>query len=212
MKFTLRSASSAAIIAGLAGALPVWAQEAPAPTPQVDQTTPQAAPEDDEQDAERVVVTGSFIQGTPEDAALPVEVYSQEDLEEQGAPTALEFAKSLSIAGPTTGEAYYFSGAALTGSVQYNLRGIGADKTLTLLNGRRMSENTSNIPSAALARTEILKDGAAVIYGADATGGVVNFITRDQFTGFEAKANYKYIDGSDGDYGLSVLGGWGEGD
>ena len=67
--------------------------------------------------------------------------------------------------------------------MQYNLRGLGADKTLTLLNGRRISENTSNIPSAALARTEILKDGAAVIYGADATGGVVNFITRDDFTG-----------------------------
>jgi outer membrane receptor protein involved in Fe transport len=211
MKFTLRSASSAAIIAGLAGALPVWAQETSAPAPQVDQTAPQAAPEED-QAAERVVVTGSFIQGTPEDAALPVEVYSQADLEEQGAPTALEFAKSLSIAGPTTGEAYYFSGAALTGSVQYNLRGIGADKTLTLLNGRRMSENTSNIPSAALARTEILKDGAAVIYGADATGGVVNFITRDDFQGIEVKAQYKYIDGSDGDYGLSILGGIGEGD
>ena len=76
MKFTLRSASSAAIIAGLAGALPVWAQETSAPAPQVDQTAPQAAPEED-QAAERVVVTGSFIQGTPEDAALPVEVYSQ---------------------------------------------------------------------------------------------------------------------------------------
>ena len=97
MKLTLRSASSAAIIVGLAGALPVWAQEAPAPAPQVDQTAPQAPPENDQ--TERVVVTGSFIQGTPEDAALPVEVYTQEDLEEQGAPTALEFVKSLSIAG-----------------------------------------------------------------------------------------------------------------
>jgi iron complex outermembrane recepter protein len=211
MKLTLRSASSAAIIAGLAGALPVWAQEAPAPTPQVDQTAPQTAPAEQE-DAERVVVTGSFIQGTPEDAALPVEVYTQEDLEEQGAPTALEFVKSLSIAGPTTGEAYYFGGAGNTGNVQFNIRGLGADKTLTLLNGRRIGENASLMPSAALARTEILKDGAAVIYGADATGGVVNFITRDDFTGLEAKAAYKYIDGSDGDYGFSLLGGIGEGD
>ncbi|HWC29034.1 MAG TPA: TonB-dependent receptor, partial [Dehalococcoidia bacterium] len=210
MKFTLRSASSAAIIAGLAGALPVWAQETAAPAPQVDQTSPQAA--QPETTTERVVVTGSFIQGTPEDAALPVEVYSSEELEEQGAPTALEFAKSLTIAGPVTGEAYYFSGAALTGSVNYNLRGLGFDKTLTLLNGRRTSANTSNIPAAAMARTEVLKDGAAVIYGADATGGVVNFITRDDFTGLEARANYKYVNGSDGDYGLSLLGGIGEGD
>jgi outer membrane receptor protein involved in Fe transport len=220
MKFTLRSASGAAILAGLAGALPVWAQQAQTVTTasgpqqataaaQVDRTAaPQAAP----QAEDRVVVTGSFIQGTPEDAALPVEVYSSEELEEQGSPTALEFVKTLSISGPTAGEAYYFAGAGNNGAPQFNLRGIGADKTLTLLNGRRMSENTANIPSAAIARTEILKDGAAVIYGADATGGVVNFITRDDFTGFEAKAQYKYIQGSDGDYGISLLGGVGEGD
>ncbi len=208
MKFKLRGASSAALLVGLAGALPVWAQQS-APQPPVDQV---AQPQQEDEEADRVVVTGSYIQGTPEDAALPVEVYSQEELAQQGAPTALEFAKSLSIAGPTTGEAYYFSGAALTGSVNYNLRGLGADKTLTLLNGRRMSQNTSNIPSAALARTEILKDGAAVTYGADATGGVVNFITRDDFVGFEVGGQYKYIAGSDGDYGLSMLAGFGEGD
>ena len=75
-----------------------------------------------------------------------------------------------------------------------------------------MSQNTANIPSAAIARTEILKDGAAVIYGADATGGVVNFITRDNFTGLEVGGQYKLIDGSDGDYGLNIIGGIGEGD
>ena len=203
MKFTLRGASSAALIFGLAGSFPAWAQ---------DTVTGPQPPAEESDDSDRVIVTGSFIQGSAEDAALPVEVFSQEELEEQGAPTALEFAKTLTIGGPTTGEAYYFSGAALTGSVNFNLRGLGADKTLTLLNGRRGSENTSNIPSAALARTEVLKDGAAVIYGADATGGVVNFITRDDFVGLEARAQYKYIDGSDGDYGLSILGGVGDGD
>jgi iron complex outermembrane receptor protein len=208
MKFTLRGASSAAILVGLAGSFPAWAQDVQT----VSQPAPAAAEEEEDDSRDRVIVTGSFIQGTPLDAALPVEVFTQEALEEQGAPTALEFAKSLTISGPTTGEAYYFSGAQLTGSVNYNLRGLGADKTLTLLNGRRMSANTSNIPSAALARTEVLKDGAAVIYGADATGGVVNFITRDDFVGLEVGAQYKYIDGSDGDYGLSILGGVGDGD
>lgn len=209
MKLTLRSASSAAIIAGLAGTLPVWAQEAPAPAPQVDQTAPQAAPE--QQDAERVVVTGSLIAGSAEDAALPVEVYTMEDLEEQGAPTALEFAKDLTISGPTQGEAN-FQGGSAPGAVTFNLRGIGADKTLTLLNGRRVSEVTSFIPGAALARTELLKDGAAVTYGADAIGGVVNFITQDDFTGLDARASYKYVDGSDGEWSTSLLGGIGEGD
>ena len=124
MKFTLRSASSAAILVGLAGALPVSAQEAPAPAPQVDQTAPQAAAPE-QQDAERVVVTGSLIAGSAEDAALPVEVYTSEDLEEQGAPTALEFAKDLTISGPTQGEAN-FQGGSAPGAVSFNLRGIGA--------------------------------------------------------------------------------------
>jgi iron complex outermembrane receptor protein len=158
---------------------------------------------------EEVVVTGSLIRGTPVDAALPVEVYTAADLELSGSPTALEFAKSLSIAGPTTGEAHYFGGAILIGNVQYNLRGIGADKTLTLFNGRRITGNTSVIPSMALARTEILKDGAAVTYGADATGGVVNFITRDSFEGVEVRTSYTAIDGSDGDYDVGLMWGFG---
>ncbi|HOZ27674.1 MAG TPA: TonB-dependent receptor [Hyphomonadaceae bacterium] len=206
MKIALRSASTAAILVGITGLLPAFAQEA-AQTIPADQAGAQSEPSDS---ADRVVVTGSFIRGTPEDAALPVEVFSIGELEDRGSPSALEFAKSLTIAGPTSGEAYYFGGPALIGSVNYNLRGIGADKTLTLLNGRRMNSNTSNIPFAALQRVEILKDGAAVIYGADATGGVVNFITRDSFEGLEVGAQYKYIDGSDGDYGLSILGGFGD--
>ncbi|MDZ4759860.1 MAG: TonB-dependent receptor [Alphaproteobacteria bacterium] len=161
---------------------------------------------------ERVVVTGSLIRGTPENASLPVEIFTAEDLEESGAPTALEFVKQLSISGPTQGEANFTAGAGLTNRVQVNLRGLGVDKTLTLLNGRRVSDNTSNIPAAAIGRIEILKDGAAVTYGADATGGVINYITRKSFNGLEVKGQYKYIADSDGDYGLSVLGGFGEGE
>ncbi|HEV7693619.1 MAG TPA: TonB-dependent receptor [Hyphomonadaceae bacterium] len=209
MKFTLRSASSAAILVGLAGSAQAVAQQAPAPAPQTIPAAPQAA---EEQQADRVVVTGSFIAGTPEDAALPVEVFNAEDLEKQGSPTGLEFVKSLSLSGPTTGEAYYFGGAGNTGSPRINLRGIGSDRTLTLLNGRRMSQNIANMPAIAIARTEILKDGAAVIYGADATGGVVNYITRDDFVGFETRAQYKAIDGSNGDYDLHAMAGLGADD
>jgi iron complex outermembrane recepter protein len=219
MKLTLRGASGAALIVGLAGGLfPAWAQTvqttgagpqetAQTQTAQADQTAP-AAPAGG---GERIVVTGSLIAGTPEDSALPVEVFSQAELEEQGAPTALEFAKNLTISGFTQGEAN-FQGGSAPGAVSFNLRGIGAEKSLTLLNGRRVSENASFIPAAALARTELLKDGAAVTYGADAVGGVINFITRDNFVGLEANATYKHIDGSDGDYTASILGGIGEGD
>lgn len=165
-----------------------------------------------QEDLEEIIVTGSLIRGTPEDAALPVEVFTVDDLREVGNPTALEFAKSLTSSGPTTGEAHYFGGSGNTGNVGYNLRGIGADKTLTLFNGRRSYENASIFPSAAVQRIEILKDGAAVTYGADATGGVVNFITRDDFEGFELQSSYKDISGSNGDFNISALGGWNVGD
>lgn len=197
MKVGLTSASGVALMIAIASAGgAAWGQEQTSSDPSTQ--------------VEEIVVTGSNIRGSALDAALPVEVYSQRDLEKQGSPTALEFAKSLTISGPTTGESYYFGGPALVGSVNYNLRGLGADKTLVLLNGRRMNQNTANVPSIALARTEVLKDGAAVIYGADATGGVVNFITLDHYVGLQTQAQYKHIKGSKGDYSIGVMGGIGE--
>lgn len=160
-------------------------------------------------DIEEIIVTGSLIRGTPVDTALPVEVFTAADLRETGDPSALEFVKSLTSSGPTTGEAYYFSGSGLTSNVGFNLRGIGADKTLTLFNGRRMFENASVVPSSAIERIEILKDGAAVTYGADATGGVVNFITRQNYEGFELASSYKTYRGTDGEWNMSAVGGFG---
>jgi iron complex outermembrane receptor protein len=146
---------------------------------------------------EEVVVTGSLIRGTPEDSALPVKVFSAVELEESGSPSPLEFVKSLPISGPTTGESYYFGSSILTNDVRYNLRGIGRDKTLTLFNGRRAFLNAAVYPAGAIERIEILKDGAAVTYGADATGGVVNIITRESFEGVELSGSYKTYDGSE---------------
>jgi iron complex outermembrane receptor protein len=209
---TLAGASAIALSLGIFTVAPASAQQGP------DQTAP-AAQEDcdpntpgvqtDCAPAERVVVTGSNIAGAAESAALPVEVYTADDNLKQGNQTALEFVKSLSVSGETLGEANIFIiGTAGYGSSNINLRGLGGGRTLTIFNGRRFSENTNMIPQAALARTEILKDGGAVIYGADATGGVVNFISRDDFDGFIVDAEWKFIDGSKGDYGASVL--WGK--
>src|SRR5690349_707083 len=218
MRCTFRGASRVIAFIGLAGgALPVWSQETAVSAPTA--ATDTGATGAEKVALEEVVVTGSLIRGTPLDAALPVEVYSQAELEKRGDPTILDFAKNLTGSGPTTGESYYFGGPALTGSVNFNLRGLGADKTLVLFNGRRVSQNTASstpvgydttiIPQIALARTEILKDGAAVTYGADATGGVVNFITRDHFTGLDFDSHYRYVNGSKGEYSLGVLGGIG---
>jgi len=165
-----------------------------------------------EAEIEEVIVTGSLIRGTPVDTALPVEVFSAAELLETGSPTALEFAKTLTSGGPITGEAYYFGGSGNTGNVSFNLRGIGSDKTLTLFNGRRTPQNSSLFPSSVTARIEILKDGAAVTYGADATGGVVNFITEDSFSGFELSSSYKGGFDSDGDWNVTGKAGWDVGD
>ncbi len=167
---------------------------------------------------EEVVVTGSFIAGTPEDAALPVDVISQQDLEKQGAPTTLELLKTLSVSSGVLGDTNQFDPRAQgsEGSGSVNLRGLGAQRTLVLINGRRMSPNpfgqagagivdTNIIPSAAIGRVEVLKDGAAATYGSDAIGGVVNFITRKNLEGLEVGASYTAIDGSDGDYTGSLL-------
>ena len=170
---------------------------------------------------EEVVVTGSFIRGTPEDAALPVDVISQEDLAKQGAPSTVELLKQLSVSSGVLGDTNQFDPRAQgsEGSGSVNLRGLGAQRTLVLINGRRMSPNpfgqggagivdTNIIPTGAVGRVEVLKDGAAATYGSDAIGGVVNFITRKNFTGLEANATYRFIDGSDGDYDASLIWGW----
>ena len=167
-----------------------------------------------------VVVTGSFIRGTPEDAALPVDVISQDDIEKQGSPSTVELIKNLSVSSGVLGDTNQFDtrsqGSEGSGSV--NLRGLGAQRTLVLMNGRRMATNpfgqgaagivdTNTIPSAAIGRVEILKEGAAATYGSDAIGGVVNFITRTNLNGFEVGGSLKRIAGSKGNYDASIA--WG---
>lgn len=167
--------------------------------------------------AEIVIVTGSYIRGTPEDAALPVDVISSEELEKTGAPTTLELIKSLNVSNGVLGDTNQFDSRAqgTEGAGTINLRGLGAPRTLVLLNGRRMVSNpftgavdTNIIPMAAIGRVEILKDGAAATYGSDAIGGVVNFITKDRLQGLAIGADYKYVDGADGDYTANLSYGW----
>jgi len=164
-----------------------------------------------------VVVTGSYIAGTPEDAALPVDVLSTDTLEKQGSPTAVQLVKTLTASTSGLGESNRYNGGAGTASI--NLRGFGSSRTLTLMNGRRLADSAQAafqgggadlnfIPTAAIGRIEILKDGAAATYGSEAIGGVVNFITRKDLSGFELNADYSAIQDSDGDYRASLAYGW----
>lgn len=174
----------------------------------------QAATQQSSTQVEEVVVTGSFIAGTAKDTAIPVAVIGHEELERRGSPSVLEIIKTLPISGPVLGDSNQFSTAAQgrSGGGTINLRGLGAQRTLVLLNGRRFvgyTADTNLLPGAAIGRVEVLKDGAAATYGSDAIGGVANFITRSNFRGLEITADYRYVSGSDGDYGGSALYGWG---
>jgi iron complex outermembrane receptor protein len=168
---------------------------------------------------EEVVVTGSYIRGTPEDAALPVDVIMRETLQEQGSPDIVALIQKIpAMSGGNIGESNRFLGTAAQGTATVNLRGLGITRTLPLLNGQRMATTTAagdqdfvdvnQIPAAAIGRIEVLKTGAAVTYGSDAIAGVVNFITRKDLEGFESSGSFTDIDSSDGDYTASVAYGW----
>ncbi|MGD2134402.1 MAG: TonB-dependent receptor, partial [Maricaulaceae bacterium] len=172
-----------------------------------------AGPAAAQDDSDVIVVTGSYIAGTPEDAALPVDVFSQTELEQVGAPTLNELLRNIGTTQGLIGESNQFDTRGSQGNegvTTINLRGLGSARTLVLINDRRHVGANANgvdvsmIPTTAIQRLEVLKDGAAALYGSDAIGGVVNFITRDGFEGLEVRASHQFIDGSDGD---SLIGG-----
>lgn len=169
---------------------------------------------------EEIVVTGSWIRGTPEDAPLPVTRISRDDLRAQGSPGIIDLMRNLSFSQGADGESDQYGTRTGADRATVNLRGLGPSRSLVLLNSRRLTWSPGSIPDqaqllvdvnllpeAAFERIEILRDGAAATYGSDAIGGVVNFITRAGFEGFEVEARHKSIKGSDGDYRIGLIAG-----
>lgn len=169
---------------------------------------------------EEVVVTGSYIRGTPEDAASPVNVTTREDMEIAGNPSLVEMIKRMPAITGVDGEQNQFQSNGLEAISNVNLRGLGPGRTLVLLNGTRMVPtpfpvpetgqqfvNTNAIPTIALQSIELLKDGASSTYGSDAIAGVANFITRSDFRGIEIQGAFKSVDESedDGDYDIGAI-------
>ncbi len=167
---------------------------------------------------EEIVVTGSYIVGTPKDAALPVDVITNEDLQRRGDPSAMDMIRAMPYVGPIMGESNQFAGdQGIIGTGSINLRGLGGQRTLILMNGRRTTYtpaegpqgvDTNLLPMEAVGRVEILKDGAAAIYGSDAIAGVVNFITRHDLDGLDIGVDYRQVDNSDGDKSGHINWGW----
>jgi len=171
---------------------------------------------------EPVQVTGSRIRRTDLEGPMPVDRYHRADIERMGANTLGEFFRYLPQALGPVSETFQSSG--FSGASGINLRGIGIDNTLTLLNGKRISAYGRNgasepfvdinaIPVSAIDRVEILTDGASAIYGAEAVAGVVNIILREDFSGLEVGGGFLTTSEGDGDeYTADVIWGWNNGD
>ena len=147
----------------------------------------------------KVDVTGSNIKRTEAETALPVQVITRETLERENIQSAAEFMERLSVNSTTGGNSITGAiGGTAAGLSAASLRGLGSQRTLVLLNGRRAAVNGSTggavdlntIPLAAIERIEVLTDGASAIYGSDAVAGVINFILRKDYQGAEAAAYY----------------------
>ena len=201
LKTKLLAACACSVLA-LGIAMPASAQTA----------APTVLPQDDQADssAPDIIVTGSLIRGTREDGLTPVDVIGADDLSRQGSPSGIDLLKNLPVSNGVIGDANQFDARSqgAEGVASVNLRGLGPQRTLVLLNGKRVVSagtgvpvvDINLIPQQSIGRIEILKDGAAATYGSDAIAGVVNFITRSNQEGFQAQGDYRYIRGSSGDY------------
>src|SRR5690554_5155418 len=187
-------------ISGVATALAALLIPAPAAA---QDTQPQAS----DAKVERVTVTGSRLQRTEAESAAPIQVFTAEDIENSGVNSLEVILQRMSASAGAAGSqssAYWTSNG--WGTAQVNLRGLGINRTLVLLNGRRVvnggtgansSVDLNMVPVEMIERIEVLKDGASAIYGADAVAGVVNIITRKNYEGFSVEARLGATDGGD---------------
>ena len=148
---------------------------------------------------QRVEITGSSIKRVDAETALPVTVITRAQIQNSGATTTEELLKRVSANSAMTSDTGQGTGYATANA---NLRGLGANSTLVLLNGRRLanhpfgniggnaSVDLNSIPFAAIDRIEVLRDGASAVYGTDAVGGVINFITRKDYQNGEVSVRY----------------------
>ncbi|GIU28299.1 TonB-dependent receptor [Shewanella schlegeliana] len=160
----------------------------------------------DEENVERIQVTGSRIQRSDMETATPVTVLSADEMAKQGFTNVQDALESLTstTGAMTTQSVHGFTPAASS----ISLRGAGANRTLTLINGKRLNQypkpaggtdnfvDTANLPMEAVQRIEILQSGGSAIYGADAVGGVINIILKKDFEGVAIK--YRHGDTTNG--------------
>jgi iron complex outermembrane recepter protein len=160
----------------------------------------QAPPAEQEaaQPVAEVVVTGSRIVEPGLQAISPVTSVTQDEIKSQGVTRIEDMINNLPQVVADQGS---MASNGASGTATVDLRGLGPQRTLVLINGRRLvpgtpsnspafaAQDLNNIPAALVERVDVLTGGASAVYGADATAGVVNFIMNDHFQGFRIDAN-----------------------
>ncbi|APP74897.1 TonB-dependent receptor [Xanthomonas vesicatoria ATCC 35937] len=152
---------------------------------------------------DKIEVTGSRIKRADVETSQPVFSMSRQQIESQGLTSIGDVIQNISSGGSALNSNVNNGG---NGETRVNLRNLGSNRTLVLVNGRRWVGGTglggavdlNTIPTAAVERIEVLKDGASTIYGSDAISGVVNIILRQNFDGAEANAYFGQYDKGDG--------------
>lgn len=150
-----------------------------------------------EREVEEVVVTGSFIRNSQFTNASPVETITQDDLWQSGAANLGEYLRDMPYMENIDTVASVLAtqdGQQDSNSARFNLRGLGTESTLTLVDGRRAvndSAVSALLPGIAQRSVEIVTDGGAALYGSDAVAGVANLIPYKQFDGIKGRVYYK---------------------
>lgn len=176
---TFRLTAIAAVAASTFAGGAAWAQQA-APAPASDATK-----------LDTVEVTGSRLRRVDTETASPIYMIDRAAIETSGVTSLGELIQEMpSISGAATNPQVNNGGGS--GSAEVSLRGLGSERTLVLLNGRRLGPafDINSIPINLIERVEVLKEGAGAIYGSDAVGGVINFITRKNYTGLDLAAQW----------------------
>lgn len=184
-------ATAAMLCAGAVGSGSALAQNTPAP--------------------QRIEITGSSIKRIDNEGPAPVQIINKRDIERTGATTVSELVKNLAVLDIDDQGNLTANSPAGSGTTNLQVRGLSERNLLILLNGRRLPINAltdgsgagaavdvNNIPLSAIERIELLKDGGSAIYGSDAVAGVMNFITRKNYNGVEARVGYGKTSRGDG--------------
>ncbi|MCE3005155.1 MAG: TonB-dependent receptor [Xanthomonadaceae bacterium] len=154
-------------------------------------SAPAMAQDQDAEQLDTITVIGSRIKRTDIETSQPVFVLERQDLQRTGLTSVGDILQDLSTNGATLNTTFNNGG---NGETRINLRNLGSNRTLVLVNGRRWVSglggqvDLNTIPVSVIERVEVLKDGASAIYGSDAIAGVINITTRDNYDGMEASA------------------------